>query len=214
MKATILLAVCILCGESKLESGFTGASHPAPESPIAVRHERQVRSCTDDELRMRVNLARCDPNYGQRVVDIFVNCSGDYLTSARRFIGSCSRNENGRFCFEFDSDPLLSDCPTLSTYSNYNCTDMCRAALQSLKSNLGCYLNSRFNISDYDRNFQLFNSAGLWSAVFKVRKEDAVLCLVLLSVPGIPEALWGICGDSQLQDPQGVLVFQDNKIWP
>jgi len=78
MKATILLAVCILCGESKLESGFTGASHPAPESPIAVRHERQVRSCTDDELRMRVNLARCDPNYGQRVVDIFVNCSGDY----------------------------------------------------------------------------------------------------------------------------------------
>ena len=60
--------------------------------------------------------------------------------------------------------PLVSDCPSRNTYSDYNCTDMCRASLQSLKSNVGCCLNSHFNITNYDRNFQLFNRAGLWSA--------------------------------------------------
>jgi len=165
MKVAILLAVCILCGESKLESEFTGASTPALESPIgtADRHKRQVGLCADQETRLRFTLARCDPNYGQRLVDIYLDCNAD--TRARGFVGSCSRNENGRYCYELDLNvtSLQLNCPSLNTYSDYICTDMCRAALESLRSNFGCCLNSLFNISEYDSYYQ-FTNAGLWSA--------------------------------------------------
>ena len=59
MKAIILLAVCILCGESKLEYEFTEASSPALRSLIAtaVRNKRQVgvRSC--EEVDMHITAA-------------------------------------------------------------------------------------------------------------------------------------------------------------
>ena len=180
MKATTLLAVCILCTQSKLGSNFTGASSLALDSVIgiAVRHKQQVQEpevCSDEEVFLRTHTASCDPNLGQRYVDIRKDCdlNGNNAFDARRFIGSCSRsrsrNENGRFCFEFQqtlssyTDHLQSNCPFLDSYSDYECTDMCNAALQSFKSNVGCCLNSFFNISGYDRNYQ-FNNAGLWSA--------------------------------------------------
>ena len=125
---------------------------------------------------MRITAATCDPNYGQRYLDIELDCFGDVpknIISTRVFIASCSRNENGRFCFEFGlgilsvnyTYPLEYNCPYLDNYSNYECTDMCRAVLQSLKSNIRCCacLNSYYNIADYARNL-LFNKAGLWSA--------------------------------------------------
>ena len=182
MKATTLLAVCILGTQSKLESKFTGASSLALDSAMgtAVRHKRQVQEpgvCSDEDVFLRTYTAACDPNLGQRFVDIY-NCyckdcslspNGDNAFDARRFIGLCSRNENGRFCSEFRqslsnyTDHLQSNCPFLDSYSDYECTDMCHSTLQSLKSNIGCCLNSLFNISDYDSNYQ-FNNAGLWSA--------------------------------------------------
>ena len=70
MKATILLAVCILCEESKLKYEFTEASSPALCSLIAtaVRNKRQVgvRSC--EEVDMHITAATCDPKYGQRIL--------------------------------------------------------------------------------------------------------------------------------------------------
>ena len=70
MKATILLAVCILCEESKLKYEFTEASSPALCSLIAtaVRNKRQVgvRSC--EEIDMHITAATCDPKYGQRIL--------------------------------------------------------------------------------------------------------------------------------------------------
>jgi len=159
-----------------LGCNFTGASSLAIDSVIgtAVRHKRQVQEpevCSDEDVFMRTHTASCDPNRGQRYVDIRKDCdlNGNNAFDARRFIGSCSRNENGRFCFELQrtlskyTDHLQSNCPYLDSYSDYECTDMCHAALQSLKSNVGCCLNSFFNISGYDRNYQ-FNNAGLWSA--------------------------------------------------
>ena len=165
MKVIILLAVCILSGESKLDS-FTGASNSALYS-TTVRDKRQAGVCSNEELGRRFDTAVCDPNFGQRVVDFYLGCND--TTNARGVIGSCSRNENERFCFEFGrgqvlssnyTNPLQSSCPSLNDYSNYECTDTCRAALQSLKSNVGCCLNSHYNIS-VDLQY---NNAGLWSA--------------------------------------------------
>jgi len=175
MKATILLAVCVFCAESKLESNFNRASSLNLHSLIgtAVRHKRQVQEpavCSGEDVFRRGITAVCGPNIGQSVLDIYMDCNhnDDYTIAieARRFIGSCSRNENERFCSEFQlqlfkyTNPLQSNCPYLNTYSDYNCTVMCHAALQSLKSNVGCCLNSFFNISGYRQ----FNNAGLWSA--------------------------------------------------
>jgi len=157
MKATILLAACILCGESKLESEFTEASSPVLRSlsGTAVRNKRQDEVCSYEEIDMHITAATCDPNYiyGQRYLDILLDCYGDGRVYTRLFIGSCSRNENGRFCFEFEfgehslsinyTYPLEINCPYLDNYSNYECTDMCRAVLQSLKSN--CYIGCCFN---------------------------------------------------------------------
>lgn len=77
MKATTLLAVCILCTQSKLGSNFTGASSLALDSVIgiAVRHKQQVQEpevCSDEEVFLRTHTASCDPNLGQR-----------YMTSER-----------------------------------------------------------------------------------------------------------------------------------
>ena len=63
---------------------------------------------------------------------------------------------------------LRSNCPNryLSSYSNYECTNLCRVALQQFKLNVGCCLNSYYNISfisAYDSNSQ-YTDAGLWSA--------------------------------------------------
>ena len=173
MKATILLAFCILCGESKLESKLTEASSSALHRVIgtAVRHKRQFQRpgiCSGTELYLRVNTAICNPNIGQRFVDIALDCNS-YTSNARRFVGLCSRNENGRFCFESQhlsfnyTNAVESNCPSLSSYLNYECSDSCRVALQNFKSNIGCCLNSLFNISaDDSRN--KYNRAGLWSA--------------------------------------------------
>ena len=174
MKATILLAACILCGESKLESEFTEASSPVLRSlsGTAVRNKQQDEVCSYEEIDMHVTAATCDPNYGQRYLDILLDCYGDGHVYTRLFIGSCSRNENGRFCFEFglgilfvnNTYPLEYNCPYLDNYSNYECTDMCRAVLQYLKSNIRCCLNSYYNITDYARNL-------LFIATFAVSNE-------------------------------------------
>jgi len=72
MKAIILLAVCILFGESKLESEFTEASSPALRSLIAtaVRNKQQVGVHSCEEVDMRITAATFNPNYGQRYLDI------------------------------------------------------------------------------------------------------------------------------------------------
>ena len=125
-------------------------------------------------VRNSIYAASCDPNYGQRIVDIYLNCNGNYAINARSIVGLCSRNENGRFCYEFlansnrfisfnYTNSLQSNCPSLYSYSNYECTDLCRDALQNLKSNVGCCLNSFYNISAYDSTYQ-YTNAGLWSA--------------------------------------------------
>ena len=139
----------------------------------AIMNKRQSGDCSHEEAVRRINAAGCDPNYGQRIVDIYLNCNGNsnYTSDARRSVRSCSSNENGRFCYEFGApqlffnytQPLRSNCPNLSSYSNYECTDLCRVALQNFKSNVGCCLSSYYNISVYDRS-NFYNNPGLWSA--------------------------------------------------
>ena len=176
MKATILLAVCILCAESKLEletSSPALALHSLFSS--AFRHKRQAQEmqvdvCSIEEIFLRQYAVICDPSYatGQIMVDSSLGCN-DGLDAARRDVGLCSRNKNGQFCYHFDlrrqqfynyARNVSLNCPSLSSYSNYECTDLCRVSLQNLSSNLGCCLNSIYNISTSN----YWTNGDLWAA--------------------------------------------------
>ena len=59
------------------------------------------------------------------------------------------------------TNSVTENCPRLSNYSEYQCTNSCRDALQNLKSNLGCCLNNLYNTISPSSNFL---NTGLWSA--------------------------------------------------
>lgn len=179
MKASLLLSLCIVCVESNLRSEFARASGPSVHSLFAAgtRHKRQVRDpreerCSTEEFFRRDSAVLCDPSNdanGQLVVDIYTECNYDrnVARAIRSLVQSCSRDENGRFCFELRqnasnyTNSVTTNCPRLNTYSGYNCTDSCRDALQDLKSNIGCCLNDLYNTT---LPFSNFLNAGLWSA--------------------------------------------------
>ena len=172
MKATNLLALgalCIICVVSgKLESGTSSVYNLNSGS----RHKRQMQvgpgggTCSDEEQTRRLTAVVCNPVTGQRIVDVYLECNRD--TTARGLVHSCIRNENQSFCFDVAvgasdyTNFVMTNCPRLSTYSGYQCTNSCRDALQNLKWNIGCCLNTRnYNAS---ATFSNFLDAGLWSA--------------------------------------------------
>ena len=172
MKATIFLAVgalCITCVES--ESEFVGAS--STFSLISgSRHRRQMQGrprggmCSVEEQNRRLTAVVCIPSTGQRIVDVYLGCKRE--SAARGLVQMCIRNENQRFCYDVAvrasnyTNSVTTNCPRLSTYSGYQCTDPCRDALQNLKSNVGCCLNTElYNTS---ATFSNFLNTSLWSA--------------------------------------------------
>ena len=179
MKALLFFSLCVICAESKLESDFAGTSRQLAHGLFAVstKHRRQVRNpreeiCSWEEISRRELVILCDPSndgYGQQVVDIYNECSYDAKTAgqARRLVQSCTRDKNGRFCYELRqnaskyANSVTENCPRLSNYSEYQCTNSCRDALQNLKLNLGCCLNNLYNTTLAFRNFL---NTGLWSA--------------------------------------------------
>ena len=178
MKALLLFSPFVICAESKLESEFSGASQQSVHGLFAAstKHRRQVRNpreeiCSWEEISRRQSAILCDPSndgYGQQMVDIYNECSYDANTArdARRLVQSCSRDENGRFCYELTqnasnyANSVTENCVHLSNYSEYQCTNLCRDALQNLKSNLGCCLNNLYNTTLPSSNFL---NTGLWS---------------------------------------------------
>lgn len=178
MKALLLFSLCVICVETKLESGFAGASGPSVHSFFTAdtRHKRQIQdprqgTCSEEELIRRQYAILCDPSNdgnGQLLVDIYHECSYDASTAsaARRLVQSCSRDENGRFCYEMRqnvsnyTNSVTINCPSLSAYYGYECTNSCRDALLNLKSNLGCCLNDLYNTTSPSSNFL---NTSLWS---------------------------------------------------
>ena len=119
--------------------------------------------CSDEEQTRRLTAVVCTPATGQRVIDVNLECNLE--SAARGLVQSCSTNENQRFCYESASNytnSVVANCPRLSTYSGYQCTDSCRNALQNLKSYVGCCLNTRYYHTL--ATFSNFLEAGLWSA--------------------------------------------------
>ena len=179
MKALLLFSLCVICVETKLESGFAGASGPSVHSFFTAdtRHKRQVQDprqgiCSMDEFSRRQLAVLCDPSNdgnGQQLVDIYNECTYDanVASAARSLVQSCSRDENGRFCYQLGQNAsnytssVTTNCPRLSNYSEHQCTHSCRDALQNLKSNLGCCLNDLYNTTSPSSNFL---NTGLWSA--------------------------------------------------
>ena len=175
MKALLLFSLCVICVETKLESGFAGASGPSVHSFFAAdtRHKRQVQdprqgTCSMDEFSRRQSAILCDPSNvgnGQQLVDIYNECR--YDSAARILVQSCSRDENGRFCYQLGQNAsnytysVTTNCPRLSNYSEYQCTNSCKDALQNSKSNLGCCLNDLYNTTLPSSNFL---NTDLWSA--------------------------------------------------
>ena len=179
----ILFSLCIICAKNKQESEFAGASGPSVHSLFAAgtRHKRQVRNpreetCSTDEYTRRYFAIFCDPSndgYGQPLVDIYAEC---ILDETRKLVHECSRDENGRFCYELRhnasnyTNSVTTNCP--STYSvtesTYQCTDPCRDALENLKSNIGCCLNDLYNTTSPSSNFL---NTRLWSACGIIRPD-------------------------------------------
>ena len=122
-----------------------------------TRHERQVQdprqgTCSSDEFTRRQSAVLCNPSndgYEHPLVDIYNECT----IEARFLVQSCTQGENGMFCYELRQNAsnyvttLMENCPCLSNYSEYQCTNSCRDALQNSKSNLGCCFSVLFNAS-------------------------------------------------------------------
>ena len=133
MKTLSLFSLCVICVETKLESEFVGESRTSVHISFFAadtRHERQIQdprqgTCSEEEIFHRQSAILCDPSNdgnGQQLVHIYnEQCRYDatiaIASAARDLVQSCSRDDNGRFCYQLRQNAsnhtysVTTNCP-------------------------------------------------------------------------------------------------------
>ena len=132
---------------------FEGPLHGTNQHSINRRQTANENRCTEALLEYQ-----CTSGYGAVLVNISATCGNN--KQARGFAAACARNENNQYC------PLVAintpDIPTTCTFFG-NCPSSCRNYLQSLRSTLGCCINSLLNFTDSTPEIREIFSYSVWS---------------------------------------------------
>ena len=118
-----------------------------------------------DQARIRAAYSTiCSSACKEPVLDFREACQALQLTD--RIIHACAQTSEQTACivelFRNNGTEVVAKCRSVTAIGN--CNDACRTAVQRFKADLGCCVNSLFNVSTY--GFQIMNVSDyrLWSA--------------------------------------------------
>ena len=118
-----------------------------------------------DQARIRAAYSTiCSSACKEPVLDFREACQALQLTD--RIIHACAQTSEQTACivelFRNNGTEVVAKCRSVAAIGN--CNDACRTAVQRFKADLGCCVNSLFNVSTY--GFQIMNVSDyrLWSA--------------------------------------------------
>ena len=134
-------------------SNFKGQLETADKHSINRRQVANQERCTAVAFDFQ-----CTSDYNQALVNISANCGNN--KQARNFAGACARNNNDQYC----AIAAMNLPTTTATCSQFgSCSSGCRSYLRSLRSILGCCINSFLNFTDSPVQLQNIFSYSLWS---------------------------------------------------
>ena len=102
---------------------------------------------------------QCTTGYGEELVSIATQCGNNDL--ARSFAEGCARNENNQYCRTAVRN--APGIPSSCTMVNESCPTSCSSYLRTIRSSLGCCINSLLNTTDSSSELRELFSNSLWS---------------------------------------------------
>jgi len=155
-----LIGECSLDDIERLFQGYPSECNAAYESLSEALSMEEVNQAGIRAAYSTVCSSACK----EPMLDFREACQALQLTD--RVIHACAQTSDQTACivelFRNNGTEVVAKCRSVAATGT--CNDVCRSAVQRFKADLGCCVNSLFNVSTY--GFQIMNVSDyrLWSA--------------------------------------------------
>ena len=140
---------------------FGGENYPVVLQPFSygkmLKHTSNPRAKRQDSMDNRFECigvftdVQCTSSFNLGLANIYAQCGRNDLANVT--VNQCASNEMGELCAakiggSIDSlVSALTNCSTEITPGSTTCSSPCSTALQTLRNNVGCCINSVFNVT-------------------------------------------------------------------